>query len=166
MSNRKLQITLFAALAAIGLAMAPAAALANEHHNGSPHRMKHSSWSNNGTKPVNMKHNGGGHKHDKWSNHKWDKHEKHDNWKHHGHHKWWHHKKHYEAPTVYYKPAPTVYYKPAPTYTAPTYTYTKPAYSPPPAPCTCLTKEYTSDGKVVFKDLCTKEMAVYSKDDD
>ena len=26
-------------------------------------------------------------------------------------------------------------------------------------PCTCLTKEYTPEGTVVFKDLCTKEMA-------
>ena len=32
--------------------------------------------------------------------------------------------------------------------------------------CTCLTKEYTSDGSVVFKDVCTKEMAVYRKADD
>lgn len=28
-----------------------------------------------------------------------------------------------------------------------------------PGPCTCLTKDYTPDGIVVFKDLCTKEMA-------
>jgi hypothetical protein len=28
-----------------------------------------------------------------------------------------------------------------------------------PGPCTCLTKDYTPDGQVVFKDLCTKEMA-------
>jgi len=28
-----------------------------------------------------------------------------------------------------------------------------------PGPCTCLTKEYTPDGIVVFRDLCTKEMA-------
>jgi hypothetical protein len=28
-----------------------------------------------------------------------------------------------------------------------------------PGPCTCLTKGYTPDGTVVFKDLCTKEMA-------
>jgi hypothetical protein len=26
-------------------------------------------------------------------------------------------------------------------------------------PCTCLTKDYTPEGIVVFKDLCTKEMA-------
>ena len=29
-----------------------------------------------------------------------------------------------------------------------------------PGPCTCLTKEYTLEGQVVFKDLCTKEMAM------
>jgi len=28
-----------------------------------------------------------------------------------------------------------------------------------PSPCTCLTKEYTPEGIVVFKDLCAKEMA-------
>lgn len=28
-----------------------------------------------------------------------------------------------------------------------------------PSLCTCLTKEYTPEGVVVFKDLCTKEMA-------
>ncbi len=28
-----------------------------------------------------------------------------------------------------------------------------------PGPCACLTKEYTPDGVVVFKDLCTQEMA-------
>jgi hypothetical protein len=26
-------------------------------------------------------------------------------------------------------------------------------------PCTCLTKDYTPEGQVVFKDLCTQEMA-------
>ena len=36
-----------------------------------------------------------------------------------------------------------------------------PVYAAPaaPRPCTCLTKEYTPDNLVVFKDLCTKEMA-------
>lgn len=28
-----------------------------------------------------------------------------------------------------------------------------------PGPCTCLTKNYTDDGKVVFADLCTQESA-------
>jgi hypothetical protein len=40
-------------------------------------------------------------------------------------------------------------YAAAPTYAAPA----------APRPCTCLTKEYTPDNLVVFKDLCTKEMA-------
>jgi len=31
--------------------------------------------------------------------------------------------------------------------------------------CTCLTKNYTQEGNVVFKDLCTKEMASASVDD-
>jgi hypothetical protein len=39
-----------------------------------------------------------------------------------------------------------------------------PAYAaavttPTAKPCTCLTKEYTADKLVVFKDLCTKEVA-------
>ena len=32
-----------------------------------------------------------------------------------------------------------------------------PAYTA--RPCNCLTKEYTPDNLVVFKDLCTKEVA-------
>ena len=28
-----------------------------------------------------------------------------------------------------------------------------------PGPCTCLTKNYTPEGRVVFQDRCTKEMA-------
>jgi len=33
------------------------------------------------------------------------------------------------------------------------------AVAPRPAPCTCLSKEYTPDNLVVFKDRCTNEMA-------
>ena len=33
-----------------------------------------------------------------------------------------------------------------------------------PGPCTCLTKNYTPEGRVVFQDLCTKEMASASAD--
>ncbi len=42
------------------------------------------------------------------------------------------------------------------------YRYVRPvAYVRPvvAGPCTCLTKDYTPEGIVVFKDLCTKEMA-------
>ena len=34
-----------------------------------------------------------------------------------------------------------------------------PAVAAAPRPCTCLTKEYTPDNLVVFKDVCTKEVA-------
>ena len=34
-----------------------------------------------------------------------------------------------------------------------------PAIATAPRPCTCLTKEYTPDNLVVFKDVCTKEVA-------
>ena len=34
-----------------------------------------------------------------------------------------------------------------------------PALAAPAPRCTCLTKEYTQDGLVVFKDVCTKEVA-------
>ena len=43
----------------------------------------------------------------------------------------------------------------APVAAAPAYA----AVAPKPGPCTCLTKEYTPDNLVVFKDRCTKEMA-------
>ncbi len=34
-----------------------------------------------------------------------------------------------------------------------------PALAAPAPRCTCLTKEYTQDGLVVFQDVCTKEVA-------
>lgn len=34
-----------------------------------------------------------------------------------------------------------------------------PDVAPAPGPCTCLTKNYTPDGLVVFTDICTKESA-------
>ena len=172
MSNRKLQITIFAAFAAFGLAFGPAAAVAkngeqhsnsNGAHNSSNWGHKGSKWGSGGPRHDKISMNGNGGKHDKHDKHgKHDKWDKHDKWKHAHHHHKWHHKKHYyEQPTTY------TYVKPV--YTTPSYSYNKPtyAYSPPPNnPCTCLTKEYDSDGDVVFKDLCTKEMAVYSKGDE
>jgi hypothetical protein len=44
-------------------------------------------------------------------------------------------------------------------YTAPVAAVTTYAATPTYNRCTCLTKEYTPDGLVVFKDVCTKEMA-------
>jgi hypothetical protein len=40
-----------------------------------------------------------------------------------------------------------------------TYPATPATYAATPT-CNCLTKQYTQDGAVVFKDLCTKEMAM------
>ena len=41
-----------------------------------------------------------------------------------------------------------------------TYAATTPAATPTTNHCNCLTKDYTPDGAVVFKDLCTNEMAM------
>ena len=60
--------------------------------------------------------------------------------------------------TIIRAPRPRTSTKSSPTtYSKPTYTYSKPADN-----CTCLTKEYTEDGSVVFKDVCTKESAINS----
>jgi hypothetical protein len=67
-------------------------------------------------------------------------------WQHHRHH---HHHNHGYRPYSYGGGAAAV--------AAPAYA---PAIAAPAAkPCTCLTKEYTADKMVVFKDRCTKEMA-------
>jgi hypothetical protein len=53
----------------------------------------------------------------------------------------------------------------APSYVAPTPVRAAPAYvAPTTNPCTCLTKEYTQDRMVIFRDTCTKEMASASLD--
>ena len=39
----------------------------------------------------------------------------------------------------------------------PAYAVARPAVA---GPCTCLTKEYTPEGAVLFKDRCTNEMAM------
>ena len=44
-----------------------------------------------------------------------------------------------------------MWYAPRPVYVA---------SRPVAGPCTCLSKEYTSDGRVLFKDLCTNEAAI------
>jgi hypothetical protein len=62
---------------------------------------------------------------------------------HHHHHPRWH--------VRYYRP---IWYGVRPVYTA---------YSPrivTPGPCTCLSKEYTPEGAVLFKDRCTNEAAM------
>jgi hypothetical protein len=45
-----------------------------------------------------------------------------------------------------------------PSYVAPTYA-AAPIQQPAAATCTCLRKDYTQDGQVVFQDICTKEVA-------
>jgi hypothetical protein len=78
---------------------------------------------------------------------------------------WPHHRPWYPTYTPSYAPS----YVSAPAYVAPTYvaptpvTYAAPApaYAPAPvaaAPCTCLKKEYTQDGQVVMRDVCTNEV--------
>jgi hypothetical protein len=52
---------------------------------------------------------------------------------------------------VHYRPR--IWY-PAPVAVAPTYIASR------PGPCTCLSKEYTPQGAVLFKDRCTNEMAM------
>jgi hypothetical protein len=42
---------------------------------------------------------------------------------------------------------------------APTYIASRPVVSRP-GPCTCLSKEYTPQGQVLFKDRCTNEAAI------
>jgi len=53
---------------------------------------------------------------------------------------------HYRYPRLWYAPRPVVYGAVAPVVTT--------------NRCTCLYKEYTPEGAVVFKDLCTNEMAM------
>jgi hypothetical protein len=64
-------------------------------------------------------------------------------WRHHRHHHWhvrWH--------------RPWIYGVGTAAIAAPAYAAVATA-----KPCTCLTKEYTPDNVVIFKDLCTKEQA-------
>jgi hypothetical protein len=64
------------------------------------------------------------------------------------HHFWWHH---YHRPWMVEYGTPRVS---AAVTTVPT------AQTAQTAPCTCLTKNYLTDGSVMFKDVCTKEAAV------
>ena len=60
------------------------------------------------------------------------------------------------------KPIVTPIYKPIYTpvvVSRPVYVAARPVVATP-GPCTCLTKEYTQEGAVVFKDRCTAEMAM------
>jgi len=61
----------------------------------------------------------------------------------HGHRHWRHRHVHVYPRPVIYSAAPAVY-----------------AAKPAVNPCTCLTKEYTPEGAVLFKDICTNEAAI------
>ena len=157
MLNRKILFTLAAAIAAVGISIAPAAAKVKgdgSHHGGAKHAKHGKHASLHPKKHHPKKHHPKEHhpkhhpKHDKLAHH---------HHKHHKHHHW-HHKNYYpDTETTYeYESSPTY------TYSEPSYTYSKPtyAYSKPADNCNCLTKEYTEDGSVVFKDTCTKELAI------
>ena len=66
---------------------------------------------------------------------------------------WPHHQPHWH---VHYRPR--IWYPPV-VVGGPTYIASRPIASVP-GPCTCLSKEYTAEGAVLFKDRCTNEMAM------
>jgi hypothetical protein len=70
------------------------------------------------------------------------------------HHHWWWWRHTWRRP---YWIAPVIATGGVATYAATTPTY---ASTPAPSTCTCLTKQYTPQGAVVFKDVCTNEMAM------
>ena len=69
------------------------------------------------------------------------------------HHFWWHH---YHRPWMVEQTVPMQVSTPV---------ATTPVTTTPTAPCTCLTKNYLTDGSVLFKDVCTKETAVATPDE-
>jgi hypothetical protein len=61
---------------------------------------------------------------------------------------------------LYPKPVYHPIYKPVPVVVSqPVYVAARPVVATP-GPCTCLSKEYTPEGAVLFKDRCTTEMAM------
>lgn len=64
-------------------------------------------------------------------------------------------------PKPHWHPAKVVYVAPAVAPVVVSKTVVAKQVAPAPAAnlCNCLTKEYTKEGVVVFKDVCTKEMA-------
>ncbi len=155
MFNRKILFALAASVAAVGIALSPVAASAKQHGAGSHHNgAKHGKHGKHAS--LHKKHHPKKHhpkKHHPKKHH--PKHEKfaHHHHKHHKHHHWHHKKYYYPEVETSYESSPTYYSKPS--YSTPSYTYTKAA-----DPCTCLTKEYADDGRVLFKDVCTEESAI------
>lgn len=69
----------------------------------------------------------------------------------HVHHIHWRHRHVYYPRPVVYAAAPAVYAAPTVYRAAPVVSTNR---------CTCLTKEYTPEGAVLFKDICTNEAAI------
>jgi len=67
-----------------------------------------------------------------------------------GHHVHRHAHRHWRHRHVHVYPRPVIYSAAPAVYAA------KPAVNP----CTCLTKEYTPEGALLFKDICTNEAAI------
>jgi hypothetical protein len=87
-------------------------------------------------------HGHGHHGHHHHGHHHHGHHHHHHHGRHHHHHRrHWH--VHYRYRPIWYTPRPVVY-----------------SARPVAGPCTCLSKEYTPQGQVLFKDLCTNEAAV------
>jgi len=160
MSIRKLQIALFAAIAAVGLATAPVTAAAGP----TPVQQGGNTNDDEAAKPKQGKSSNSkyGNKQDKDDDSdKWEKLRRQMQYKMMQYKKQYENKKQYET-TASAKPAQAAYQKPAQAANTKT-AAAKPA-TPAAGPCNCLTKEYTGDGKVVFKDICTKEVAVITKE--
>ena len=91
-------------------------------------------------------HGGGGHKMHGGGHGGGKMHGYHGGGRHAGHHR--HRHRHWHV--RYHRP---VWYGVRPVYTS----YSTPRVA---GPCTCLTKQYTPDGRVLFKDICTNEAAI------
>jgi hypothetical protein len=61
---------------------------------------------------------------------------------------------HHFHPHFYGWHRPVIYTRPV------VYSVARPVTVSSPAPCTCLSKEYTPEGAVLFKDRCTNEAAM------
>ena len=136
-----LALTAAATLGLAALSTTSASALGGH---GFGKQFSHNGGQNNGgqAKPASFDHPGNNNfaKFKGWPN----------KWWHHDHHEWawhWPHDR-WERPVI---TSDTAYVAARP--------------SVPAGNCNCLTKEYMQDGSVVFKDLCTKESAVASPND-
>jgi hypothetical protein len=72
-------------------------------------------------------------------------------------------------PPVLIAPPPTIISRPQPVYVPRPVAVQAPSAAvanvPANAPTTCLTKQYQDDGSVVFRDVCTGEAAIATKED-